>query len=404
MIYDLTSKGVLFPCGADGIFVGEEVDPERIEKGASLHPGTRITGEKTRIGAGCEIGLTGPCVLNDMVLGNDVKLGSGFFEKSVLLDGVKLGSSIRVRENCLLEEGCELSFSVDVKHTFLLANVVLGSEINFCDVFMAGGTSRKDHSEIGSGVIHFNFTPFGNSGDKATASLLGDAHRGVFYRSKRIFIGGHSSLVGPLKIGYGSVVAAGSRLIRDVGENTLCFGEKERPADTIHFDFKRYNSIRRKVLNSVEYIAELAALWHWYQAVRAAVMPEHMLEAALEVINAGVEMRIERLDTLYEYLEESITRNKALNQEGLVRQQTAFREGWLRFRENLLVYQDAMGDTAARGAVVRAVEEHAAAFPGSFVAFITEGLDEGLVEKGALWLKSIVDELLDGAGDIVPKI
>ena len=140
-------------------------------KDAVIHPGCRITGKETLIRAGAAVGLTGPCVLENMVLDRDVRLGSGAFRESVLLKGAHLGSSIRVRENCLIEEGCELSFSVDVKHTFLLAHVILGSEINFCDLLMAGGTSRKDHSEVGSGVIHFNFTPYGASGDKATATL-----------------------------------------------------------------------------------------------------------------------------------------------------------------------------------------------------------------------------------------
>ena len=68
------------------------------------------------------------------------------------------------------------------------------------------------------------------------------------------------------------------------------------------------------------------------------------------------------------------------------------------------MYQDVLGDTAARGAVVRAVEEGAAAFPGSFTAFIAEGLDSGLVEKGTQWLKSVVDELMEGSDDLVPKV
>ncbi|MBU0754450.1 MAG: hypothetical protein KJ645_04880, partial [Planctomycetes bacterium] len=260
----LHEKGVRFPCGAGRVFVGKEVDPARIEEGVELYPDTRIQGKNTLIRSNAKIGVRGPCVVSDMAIGREVELGNGFFESSVLLEGVKAGAAIRVRENCLLEERCELSFSADVKHTFLLANVVLGSEINFCDLLMAGGTGRKDHSEVGSGVIHFNFTPFGKSGDKATASLIGDVVNGVFYRSKRIFVGGHASLIGPLRIGYGSVVAAGSRVDKDVEEDTLTFGSKDSPCDIKNFDFLCYKSIRRKVRTSVVYIANLAALWHWY--------------------------------------------------------------------------------------------------------------------------------------------
>ena len=35
----------------------------------------------------------------------------------------------------------------------------------------------REHTEVGSRFIHFNFTPRGQSGDKATPSLIGDVAR-----------------------------------------------------------------------------------------------------------------------------------------------------------------------------------------------------------------------------------
>ena len=72
---------------------------------------------------------------------------------------------------------------------------------------MAGGTSRKNHSEIGSSYIHFNFTPHQ---DKATASLIGDVPRGVMLDQPPIFLGGQGGLVGPVRIAYGTVIPAGT--------------------------------------------------------------------------------------------------------------------------------------------------------------------------------------------------
>ena len=66
---------------------------------------------------------------------------------------------------------------------------------------MAGGTSRKNHSEIGSSYIHFNFTPHQ---DKATPSLVGDVPRGVMLDRAPIFLGGQGGLVGPVRIAYGT--------------------------------------------------------------------------------------------------------------------------------------------------------------------------------------------------------
>jgi UDP-N-acetylglucosamine/UDP-N-acetylgalactosamine diphosphorylase len=346
-------------------------------------------------------------VVQDMVLDRDVVLGSGFFERSVLLKGVKLGSPVRVRENCLLEEGCELSFSVDVKHTFLLAHVVLGSEINLCDLLMAGGTSRQDHSEVGSGVIHFNFTPFGASGDKVTASLIGDAMQGVFYRAKRIFVGGHSSLIGPIRIGYGSVVAAGSRVAADVGENTLSFGEQAGREDVKDFDFLCYKSIKRKVALGVEYVAQLAALWHWYDKVRSIAargdLEAAVLEACLETLAGGIETRLDRLDTFHSYMDESRARNKTAGEDGLARQQAAFRARWPEFRKKLAGFQEAKADTGARDAFMKSVERLAPDHEGDFVSLVRSGLSDQDVEIGKRWLASLVQELTDGVDQLAPS-
>jgi UDP-N-acetylglucosamine/UDP-N-acetylgalactosamine diphosphorylase len=406
-ILALHKNGVRFPCGTQNIFLGEEVDLKHIEAEVSLYPGCRIRGRDTLLRSGAEIGFTGPCSLDNMVLDRRVRLGSGVFEHAVLLHGVKLGSAIRVRENCLLEEGCEMSFSADVKETFLLAHVVLGSEINFCDLLMAGGTGRRDHSEVGSGVIHFNFTPFGRSGDKTTASLVGDAVHGVFYRSKRIFIGGHASLVGPVRIGYGSVIAAGARIAKDVEEDTLSFGEQKTAGDITGFDFLRYKNIRRKVMLGVNYIAQLAALWHWYHRARTctagAAAGEKVLHGAREVIQRGINTRLDRMDKLNSYMPDSIGRNKSLGEERLAAQQEAFLKGWPPFRDRLLDFKEIPGDQAARDAFLPQLEK-AAAGRDDFTACIKEGLREDDVAAGTRWLQSIVDALSRDSSDLAPPL
>ena len=403
----LAAKGVRFPEGTAGIHVAEDVDPARMEAGVTIHGGARISGAKTLLRAGAEIGRSGPCVLRDMVLDREVRLGSGFFEDSVLLARCRLGDNVRVRENCLLEEGCENGFSVDVKHTFLLAHVILGSEINFCDLLMAGGTSRKDHSEVGSGTIHYNFTPFGASGDKATASLIGDVVHGVFYRAPRIFVGGHVSLVGPLRIGYGAVVAAGSRVTRDVPEGVLTFGDPGGAEDRPAFDFLRYRSIARKVAANVAYIAQLGVLWHWYNHARriasAGSLGAAVTEAALEKIARGLETRVARMDAFHGYMEESIARNRAAGDEKIAVQQETFRTRWPAAREALLRFKETEGDTAARDAFLEplaaAVSEREDNFPAR-----VRSLDDRAVAHGVQWLESIA-HTLDAAGrDLAPAL
>jgi UDP-N-acetylglucosamine/UDP-N-acetylgalactosamine diphosphorylase len=218
-IKELIKKGVDIP-NPLSIDVGEEVNIDQISGTAvKIYPGCRIYGEKTVISSGVQLGVEAPVTVDNCQLGPKVELKGGYFNKSVFLEKASMGLGGHVREACLLEEQASGAHCVGLKHTILFPFVTLGSLINFCSCLMAGGTSRKDHSEVGSSYIHFNFTP---EGDKATASLIGDVPRGVMLNNPPIFLGGQGGMVGPLRIGYGNVVAAESVLRKDVDmENKL---------------------------------------------------------------------------------------------------------------------------------------------------------------------------------------
>ncbi|HLK90112.1 MAG TPA: UDP-N-acetylglucosamine pyrophosphorylase [Polyangia bacterium] len=248
------------------IFVAADVDPTRIDPTATLFPGARLQGRRTFLGAGAEVGTEGPATLVDSVLGERASIASGYAKGAVLLRGASLGGAAHVREGTLLEEEASTAHAVGLKQTILLGFVTLGSLINFCDVLMAGGTSRKDHSEVGSGFIHFNFTPWGKSGDKATASLVGDAIDGVFLREKRIFLGGSAGLVGPRAVGYGSITGAGQVVRRDVPSGRLVV--QPAPAVDDPLDGARDERVEAVAHKNVLYIANLHALRAWYRAVR----------------------------------------------------------------------------------------------------------------------------------------
>jgi len=76
---------------------------------------------------------------------------------------------------------------------------------------------------VGSGFIHFNYTPWGHTGDKATPSLIGDVVHGVFLRQERIFLGELSGIVGPQKVGFGSFTIAGQVLRRQIPASAFMF-------------------------------------------------------------------------------------------------------------------------------------------------------------------------------------
>lgn len=261
----LVDKGVHIP-NPWTIDIDDDVDVDRISgDGVTIHPGTRIRGGQTVISAGVELGREGPVTIEDCRLGPKVQLKGGFASRAVFLEGANLGLGHHVREGCLLEEQSGGAHTVGLKQTILFPYVTLGSLINFCDAFMAGGTSRADHSEVGSSYIHFNFTP---TGDKTTPSLFGDVPRGVTLREKPIFLGGQGGAVGPVQTNFGAVVGAGSVLRGDVLEESHLVIEGSSRA--IRRPYRpTYRSLVPMVRKNVTYLAQLDALEAWYVHARA---------------------------------------------------------------------------------------------------------------------------------------
>jgi UDP-N-acetylglucosamine/UDP-N-acetylgalactosamine diphosphorylase len=277
-------------------YISDEVQLARIHAGAVLHPGSRLVGSRTWVGAGAQVGTEGPATLVDAVLDEQATVASGFVSGAVLLRGASLGANAHVRAGTLLEEQASTAHAVGLKQTVLLAFVTLGSLINFCDCLMAGGTSRQDHSEVGSGYIHFNFTPWGERGDKATASLLGDVTRGVWLRSRRIFMGGSGGLVGPARVGYGAVAGAGQVVRGGIAENRLVVTPPRRVEREV--EPHRRDPARPRADDNLRYIAQLHALREWYRRVRLPTTPEHrrpVIEEASVNLDRGVDERVKQL-------------------------------------------------------------------------------------------------------------
>ena len=145
----LMSQGVEILCPAS-VHIDDAVMPARIShRDVRIHQGCRLAGRHTFVADGARIGTEGPVTLVNCWIGPGVELKSGFFEDAVFLEGATLGAGSHVRGGTILEEQASTAHCVGLKQTILFPYVTLGSLINFCDCLMAGGTSRKDHSEVG---------------------------------------------------------------------------------------------------------------------------------------------------------------------------------------------------------------------------------------------------------------
>ena len=371
----------------EGVFIGPEVDLARIAPDAILHLGCRIRGAKTSIGPGSVLGAEAPVTMENCQLGRGVNLTGGFFSGAVFLDGSNMGSGAHVREGTILEEEANGAHTVGLKQTVLLPFVTLGSLINFCDILMAGGTSRKNHSEVGSSYIHFNFTPHQ---DKATASLVGDVPRGVLLNQKPVFLGGQGGLVGPARIAYGCVIAAGGVCRKDVLEENQLHVASALAEQTIPYEQGIYKNIGRVVKNNLIYIGNIRALRAWYENVRVLFIRDEFdracHEGALDNLDLILKERIKRLEELAGKMEHS---SRILEKTGgdflaVGRKQREFSEVWKTLRKRLETSLETVAD-------MRLMSEIGKTSKVDYIVAV-QNLSEGARAGATAWLQNIVDE------------
>jgi bifunctional UDP-N-acetylglucosamine pyrophosphorylase/glucosamine-1-phosphate N-acetyltransferase len=385
----LLERGVRIP-NPLSIDIGDEVDPDHIAaEGVVIYPGCRLYGSRTVISPGVELGAEGPVTVVDCQVGPEVELRGGYFKDSVFLEKAKMGSGAQVREGCLLEEEASGAHCVGLKQTILFPFATLGSLINFCDCLLAGGTSRAHHSEVGSSYIHFNFTP---DGDKATPSLFGDVPRGVMLDQPPIFLGGQGGAVGPLRVAFGTVVAAGSVLRDDVlDERRLVVVGPHRESRRGHRPYT-YGNLPRLIRNNVVYLANLVALETWYVWVRAPFfarqpLGELLLEGALAVLKGAKQERVNRLKAMAQKVPPA-TACGAEFRAHVEELCAVFTEGPAQVadEEFLAGFRQAAGDHEA-----------------GYIATV-RALSDEVKAAGVAWLAGIVDTLTDKALGVIPSL
>jgi len=428
-ITKLIAKGVKIP-NPSSVEVGKEVDVDRISgKGVTLHSGVRIYGAKTLICSGARLGYELPATVVNCQIGPETELRGGFFKDSTFLGKTEMASGAHVRECCLLEEGSRGGHTAGLKQTILFPFVTLGSLINFCDCLMAGGTGRKDHSEAGSSYIHFNYTP---NQDKATASLIGDVPRGVMINQPPIFLGGQGGLVGPLRIGYGTVIAAGTVYREDCPEggrlltaplsdrenlslkgetSSSCPPLKRGFSDAGEFETGFYRDVKGRVYNNICYLANLLALRQWYIHVRQLFFqvdefgPE-LYDGAMERLKLAVKERLKRFHDLSGKMEKSIKigerRLSGTDWKTLYMQKRELLENWQELEECFAGGYEEEVEQGKRDPFIDIIREELEKGSSDYIKTI-QGLDPETSSGGTAWLQAIVDQVTSNALDVIPS-
>ncbi len=392
----LMEKGVYIPC-PESIMIGDDVNPDRISgEGVSLYPGTKILGKNTLIMAGSRIGYEAPVTLENVYLGPEVILNGGFFQDAVFAGKNVVGSCAHVRGGTILEEEASAAHTVGLKHTILFPFVILGSLINFCDCLMAGGTSRRDHSEVGSSFIHFNYTP---NQDKATPSMLGNVHQGVMLNNRPVFLGGQGGLVGPCRIAFGCVSAAGTICRKDVTKpGRLIFGGSMK-GGSIPWSEGIYTGVDRIFQNNCRYISGLIALHSWYVNIRSLFVFDFFsreLHIGMKrVLSKAIDERVKRLEDFCKKLSRSkeiiLSKSNGDNNSLTIRHEAVV-DRWPFVKNVILKHIDKNNAGKIPGVFMEAILDGIKICGKSYVEVI-QNLHPSVSEQGSDWLKAIEEKI-----------
>ncbi len=165
-----------------------------------IEPGTHLVG-KTSIGRNSTIGPNSR--LTDVSLGDNSLFFFSHADTASIGSNVKIGPFANIRPKSTLEDGVRIGNFVEINRSTLKK----GAKANHLTYI--GDAEIGSETNIGAGTITCNFDGF----EKHMTHVGNDA-----------FVGSNSTLVAPVKIGDGVIVAAGSVITDDIAANDGAFG------------------------------------------------------------------------------------------------------------------------------------------------------------------------------------
>jgi bifunctional UDP-N-acetylglucosamine pyrophosphorylase/glucosamine-1-phosphate N-acetyltransferase len=178
-------------------YVGVDV---KIGVDVVIEPGTHLCG-KTEIGAGTIVGPNSK--LTDTVVGCGCRLVMTYADSVRIGDRVAAGPYAHLRPKTVLEDDVHIGNFVEVK------NVHMGPKAKANHLSYLGDGSVGANTNIGAGTIFCNYNGFSKSATTVGAD---------------VFVGSNSTLVAPVVLGDGSMVAAGSVVTQEVPADGAAFG------------------------------------------------------------------------------------------------------------------------------------------------------------------------------------
>jgi bifunctional UDP-N-acetylglucosamine pyrophosphorylase/glucosamine-1-phosphate N-acetyltransferase len=170
-----------------------------------VHPGVHLRG-KTIIGSGCE--LEPGVVITDCTIGCRVHIKPGsVLSESSIGDACTVGPMAHLRPGTVLQGNNKIGNFVETK------KAVIGEKSQASHLTYIGDAILGKNVNIGCGTITCNY-----DGVNKHQTIIEDD----------VFVGSDTQFVAPIRVGRGSLIAAGSTITKDVPQDALAITRAEQ--------------------------------------------------------------------------------------------------------------------------------------------------------------------------------
>jgi len=199
-IKELLANGVSI-IDTNNVFIASDA---KIGRDTVIYPGAFIsTGVK--IGKNCQI--VGASFIKDSKIADNCKIFYSFIDGADISNNCKIGPYAHLRPGTVLKEDVKVGNFSETKK----AVVEKGSKVNHLSYI--GDAHLGKNVNVGAGTITCNY-----DGVKKHQTHIGD----------NSFVGSNVNFVAPVKVGKGSLIAAGSTITKDVPSGSLAIARSRQ--------------------------------------------------------------------------------------------------------------------------------------------------------------------------------
>ena len=226
---------------------------------------------------------------------------------------------------------------------------------------------------------------------------------------KPIFLGGQGGIVGPITIEYGTIVAAGTIVRKDIDkENTMLLGSPSI-ARSMPFHSNLYSNLHRIIKLNINYIANLIALRSWYINIRTLFVKDdfegELHKGAVQKLDFAIDERIKQLKKIAEKMPESIEVQKSISanpSEKMIMRKNEYGKNWPNIEAFLKGSLKENDSNQKKDDFIKIIENMISQRGKDYITAV-KSLEKEESQRGTEWLQGIVDGINSRVWEFLPS-